>query len=331
MDTNILDKQFILNPEVEELMRFKNITTGEIEIVLLEIVQQELVDHARRIINKNNENIRALNRLRQWDSLSPVKELDPNSFALKYKKQLNERFEVFVPTKDVYERVFNRYFKELKPFENKKQEFKDGLLWETIIDFKNQVDNGPNRFVFITKNSTDFSIDKQNKNKNNLHSHYKTEFPNLVLKNDISGFLKEEGYYSEFKVDDSIEEQVLSLLEDYFKDHRWEFEETLSEYIFNKNTTSKKEFILNNFGVKHISLNLSEKILKSDKYIHIPILIQVTIGLMVRSYNDPWEINENEEYESINIPSEIKCDAVFTAENGNYDVVIMDKIKVQDE
>lgn len=331
LDTNILDKQFYISPTVEELYRYSNISGNDVEIIITEIVLKELVDHARNEIIEKNQSIKSINKLKRWADKSPIRELEVEELISKYEQQLLTKypFRFFTPDITVYKKVFDRYFKKLKPFENKKQQFKDGLLWETILNFKETISNEASQYFLISKNSNDFALDKQNKDE--LHPDYQSEFSGLILKNDINCFLNDKGYYDNYKIDELTKERMLEQLKDYFTEHRWEFEEPLNEYIFEKNVSSKNEFALNGLNESFCNIDFSKKSRKSNLYIHVPIIIKTSLNLLIRQYSDYWEPSHEDEYVPKIIPVEILCEAIFIEAQGDYSVVIMDKIKIEEK
>ncbi|WP_342560615.1 PIN domain-containing protein [Psychrobacillus sp. FSL W7-1457] len=327
LDTNILDKQFFINPAVEELLRFKNISGNDVDIILTDIVFQELVDHARKEIVERNESIKSINKLNRWvDKSRPIKEFEVEELVTKYKEQLLSKypFTFFAPDLNVYKKVFDRYFKKLKPFENNRQQFKDGLLWETILNFKEKIINETSQYFLITKNSTDFAIDKHN--KDDLHPDYKAEFSGLILRNDIYSFLNDKEYYVDYEIDTLKEEQMLERLRKYLSVHNWEFEEPLNEYIFEKNVYSKNEIVLNGLNLNEsvCRIDFSKKALKSSIYIHVPIIIKTSINLLSREYSDYGD----DEYIQVLTPAEIKCEAIFSELQDDYSLQIIDKIRI---
>ncbi|WP_318615304.1 PIN domain-containing protein [Sporosarcina sp. YIM B06819] len=332
LDTNILDKQFLINPEIEELLRFTNLSGNDVEIVLTEIVLQELVDHARNEIVEKNESIKSINKLKLWADKIPIREFEVEELILKYKEQLltNYPFTFFAPDINVFKKVYDRYFQRLKPFDNKKQQFKDGLLWETILNFKEKVNIETSQYFLISKNSNDFAINKQNINV--LHPDYKAEFSGIELKNDINSFLVDKGYYDDYEIDSLKEEKMLERLKEYFSKHNWEFEEPLNEYIFEKNVSSKNEFALSGIKEQVCRINNSKKPRKSSLYIHVPLIIKTSINLLVREHSESWvHGGDDDEYILNIIPAEITCEAVFSEAQDDYSVVIMDKIRIYEK
>ncbi|PIC94560.1 hypothetical protein CSV69_16095 [Sporosarcina sp. P26b] len=331
LDTNILDKQFFINPTVEELFRFKNISGNDVEIIITDIVLQELVDHARKEIVEKNEIIKSINKIKRWADKSPTREFEVEELISKYEKQLltDFPFRFFTPDIYVYKKVYDRYFQKLKPFENNRQQFKDGLLWETILNFKEKHNNEMSQYFLITKNSSDFAMDKQNKDE--LHPDYKAEFSGLILRNDIDCFLEEKGYYVDYEIDSVIEEKMLGRLNEYLLDHNWEFEEPLNKYIFEKNVSSKNEYGLNGINEQDCHIDYSKGARKSNLYIHVPIIIKTEMNLLIREHHDSWEysgMGDDDEYTQVIMPADIKCEAVFHKTQDDYSVVIMDKIRI---
>lgn len=332
LDTNILNKQFIINSEIEELLRFASISGNDVEIVIPEIVLQELVDHARTEIVKKNESIKSINQLKLWGDESPIKELEVEKFILKYKEQLTSSypFKFYEPDISVYKKVFDRYFKKLKPFGNNKQEFKDGLLWETILNFKEKYNNEKSQFFLITKNSKDFA--KNNENINVLHPEYKAEFSGMILRNNINFFLEDKGYYEDYEIDSLKEEKILERLNEYSVKHNWEFEEPLNKYIFEKNVSSKIEFSLKGLNEQVFHIDNSKKSRKSSLFIHVPIIIKTSINLSVRRYSDSWAYGvDYDEYVQEVMLVDIKCEAILSKAQDDYNVVIMEKVKIYEK
>ncbi|ARD46955.1 hypothetical protein SporoP37_01400 [Sporosarcina sp. P37] len=326
LDTNILDKQFTFNPDIEELLRYVH-RNDDCEIILPEIVSKELIDHAKDIISSNNMKIQSVNRLKEWNEQSPVRMFETDLLLTRYEKQLNENFTVFKPDSAVYEKVFTRYFDGLKPFENRKQEFKDGLLWESLLLFKEQHHLESAQYFFITNNFADFAADKRNKKV--LHTDLQKEFPQLQLENSVKEFLAAQEYYSEFVMNDCVKSSLLLVLQQSMEDLCWRLGETLYSYVFKKNQSSKEEFFLNSVGrLENIAVSTASAAKKSDHYVHVPITADTQVSLYKRMYVDPSYGYADEHQETVSDPVRITCEAVFSLEGGQYEVKALDKIVI---
>lgn len=324
-DTNILSKQLNLQTGIEELLRYRTLKNEEIELVLPSIVYRELVQHMEEKAQKYNQTTYEINGVNQWLSKEPIRQLDAEYFKMKYAEELKRVFVIFEPEENAYVRVFNRYFARKKPFINKKQEFKDALLWETILSYKSQEPNDNTTYYFITQNSDDFNQNKKDRIEE-LHQDYLEDFPELILKNNLTNLLLSLGGYKEMEVDYSIEleKKLVSNLEEYLTEHRYEFEGPFEEYIYNFNKTKKQEdsnYILNGINAwPGIKIKTDEVIYKSSLYYHIPLKITAVSNII--------EIPKYDMQKEFQQQVEIDCEAVVS-DLEQINIVILDRVNVR--
>lgn len=322
LDTNILNKQINFLGSTRELLVYQN-TFKNVEVVIPKIVLDELVNHMEKEVETLNKNIDKINNLGQWVGHAPTRYFDIKSVKDKYRTQLKENFKVFEPKDEVYKKVFERYFKKHPPFHNGKQEFKDALIWETILHYKNEYGEKAN-FYFITGNSKDFSNVRSNTYE--LHCDLQKEFLNLTLVESIDLYLKKKNWYT--KSDKTIDKKGMILkLEEYLSDHRWEFEEPLRKYIYEKNTDSSYEYISNGIVFEYSSIKFCE-INVSEIYEHISIELNATMNLGKRTYfGEGFLEGEEDFYKKEKEKVKIKC-TIITSKNMN-EIIIIDDIKLE--
>lgn len=92
----------------------------------------------------------------------------------------------FPSSPGITEKISNKYFNNIKPFDENKSSFQDSIIWESIVEYCN--DNKPENIVFISTNHKDFA----NKDQKSIHEDLANDLQDLAYFNSISAFLESE-------------------------------------------------------------------------------------------------------------------------------------------
>jgi len=173
-----------------------------IKILISEVVIQEVERNAEisfekhlNLIKKSLSSLDNFTVEHNRDILTylPVKSIEP--IASKFKELYNKGFiSIIEPEDNLMGELINRAVNKIKPFSEKKEEFRDGVIWLSCVKYAKA--NNYEKLYIISNNSNDFA-DK--KDSLELHNHLKNDFPNAYLVRNVGGFLQ-------------IEEEKLKLL-----------------------------------------------------------------------------------------------------------------------
>jgi len=172
LDTNILRSDFSLRSgQFESLIDYSK-KTGSI-IVLPQLVLEELASLYKRSIIECYAN--ATNAIKNLNSLleKPVAELKYNlsceALSEEYIKYVEHKLNAYCLSKPEYKdsylkQLVHKSINRIKPFSDKGDGFRDGIIWLTIVDYIT-LNGFDDEYTFISNNTRDFS----DFNGNRLH------------------------------------------------------------------------------------------------------------------------------------------------------------------
>jgi len=166
-----------------------------VKILISDVVIQEVKRNTEKTFEKHlNLLRRSLNTLdklivepnRDILNYLPVKSDEPINSKFKY---LNDKgiIDIIKPEDNLLGELIDRAVNKTKPFSEKKEEFRDGVIWLSCVNYAKV--NGYEKLYLISNNSNDFA-DKTD--SLNLHHDLKKDFENAYLVRDVKGFLQKE-------------------------------------------------------------------------------------------------------------------------------------------
>jgi len=236
IDTNILRRDLKLKDKnFDILLDYLEKTNSN--VILPQIVFEETIGLYERLINERIEDYKK-NLIKLNGTLVNTRITENNSIDIHleketYKELLKTKLKLtndsIIPYKNEYlEELVNRAINRIKPLDGKGQQFRDGLLWLTILDIANLTDE--KRIIFISDNPTDFA----DKGANKLALELKNEADNKGVEinyyRTISDFVKEHAIKLSFVTMEWIENnldftqiedifnQIVSLEDDYVRE-----------------------------------------------------------------------------------------------------------------
>jgi len=221
LDTNILYNNFYFkNSKLQRLIDL--IQTGEVNVCLTEMNQEELINQLKKKIQKDlNDYKRVKNQLFKLLPTTEFPDLtleeEVNKYRLALENLLIENSIQVIPfpqESDAIANISKKYFIGSKPFsETGKSSFPDAIIWQSILEFLSEF-NDEEELYFVSNNHKDFSNDE----KKNFHAD---------LINDLSPSIVSRVHYFN-TLDDIFEEPtILELEKRYIK--TWELDFDLSE------------------------------------------------------------------------------------------------------
>lgn len=198
IDTNIVFNDFFFqSADMKKLLRIANhepITLCMTQFNYGEILKK-YQDEIRPILKTLKSTKRDIEK-HKIQGLVNFDNTKANHHVAKYKAFLDSLIEEYDfhmiehPTSvDVVERIANRYFQRIKPFDENKLSFQDAIIWESIVDY---VDSEfLDKVVFISSNHKDFG----DKEKGDLHADLKKdidEYTDFSYYQTVSDFLTNE-------------------------------------------------------------------------------------------------------------------------------------------
>lgn len=168
LDTNIIRQDLLLrSPKIDLLLDFLSKTRGR--LVLPDITYQEVRAVYVREIKRHHSRLEKARCTLQdltFDHKIPPVKLDDNAHAERYVQHLRKRLNLtdtdIVPYKNEYlPDVVRRATNRLHPFTDERKEFRDVLLWLTILDIC--AAHKEKTVVFISGNTKDFGDKESDK------------------------------------------------------------------------------------------------------------------------------------------------------------------------
>lgn len=251
-DTNIVYNDFQFRGfEFKKLLSLANLRGYKIRITELNF--EEIIKHYNQHVSKVITNINSLRSdinkygMNDYYSLDRIsKEVIFENYRIFLQNFLNENEIEIIKTPsntNTLQSIFRRYFDNIKPFSevksNDKPSFPDAILWETLVDFSNNI-NHSDEIYFISKNYKDFS----DKVKTQLNEALQEDIPNCQYSYSIADFFElSEIINDERTLFDNLGETVKIKIEDTFEQYSENaFQDYIASYLLNN------EFEATNFN-----------------------------------------------------------------------------------
>jgi len=317
IDTNIIRRDLkFADKNFDILLDYLSKTNSR--IVMPRIVIEEIMGLYKRIlVDRKNEYV---NSLRKLDSLLIGKSISheigisTNNEVTKYidylKDKLRIRDESIIEYKPEYlNDIVTRAIARKKPCGDKGQQFRDGILWLTILDYaKSQPDR---KLIFISDNPKDFSSGGNNELDPQLKEEASGLNIEIVYFKTISDFVREHAA----KIDFITEEWIMKNVND----------STLTE-MFNNVVVKEDKRILDKItgSLKHGKTITGY--IQSTGYINSNLIdfyvYEMADGTLLLNlefeFEKEYEFEYEEEVEKEESDFEYECH--FNANTGDYDI-----------
>lgn len=254
VDSNILFNDPYLNSQKTKVVLDKiEATNGKLKIPY--VVQQETLNNLlvelSKLTDSFQKNINGLtkltNKLGEQQKpdvldLSRYKEDNIRSMFFKRYKQLIDAGLIEIISHQsmdhelLVDDLLHRALNSVKPFSPHKEEFKDTMIWKTII---HDIEiNNYEKCIFITNNTSDFYDEKGEY----FHQHLKNDIPKGVTLNNylsLPKFIESDEFKTELEVKTSMEIEPSKITVENLKrisqkiDSRYITEKLNNEYIYN--------------------------------------------------------------------------------------------------
>ncbi|WP_039245743.1 PIN domain-containing protein [Clostridium novyi] len=202
------------------------------KIYISDIVVKEVKNNYKKRLEEINNKIKRLNKdlkcvPNSYDVNLIEGEQELEKMEEHFLNSINENKIVILETdNNLLPEVINRSINRIKPFTEKKQEFRDCLIWLTYV---NEVEiNKLDNCFFITNNISDFCIKDKNK-EIHVHNDLKKDTNKIKIHSSIYEFLKNEKELIEKLDDINIECKIQQITIDEFEN---QIEEIIMEEIY---------------------------------------------------------------------------------------------------
>lgn len=214
IDSNIIRRDLKLNDKNFEILAdYLNKTNSR--LIIPSIVIEEVKGlYKRALIERYDEFIKCSNKLKSiliTKSTPTISEIDYEKEADEYILYIHNKLGTsedniiyykndFLP--DLVKRAINRK----KPLDDKGQQFRDGLLWLSMLDYaENTIEK---RIAFISDNPKDFSENGTKKLNQELKAEAESKQLEIIYFRELSDFAKEHASIIDFITEDWISENI---------------------------------------------------------------------------------------------------------------------------
>lgn len=312
IDTNVVFNDFFFKSKnFKELFKFVKAKSDSINLCITEFNYHEILkkykDEIRPAIKKVKD-VKSILQKNKVEGIVDFENLNVNAHVDIYKEFLDETIKdvgikiINYPcSTNISSRISNKYFKNIKPFDENKLSFQDAIIWESILEYCGQ--DEIEKVVFISNNYKDFS----NSSKDDIHEHLRRDIPQSIefsyylnlesfleteeealkeyfMENEelVDYFLKEFGY---------SEEKLHSKLESYIKEEQVDLESTIESFVQNNHFSA--DFI-EGWGsgseINEIKIDIMDYAFdKEEKSILISFIIEVNTDFYVQTIDPTYE------------------------------------------
>jgi len=317
IDTNIIRRDLkFKDKNFEILLDYLSKTNSK--IVMPRIVIEEISGiYKRMLIDKKDEymnSLRKLNSILIGKSFKNEIDISTNNEVNQYLKYMKSNLKIseedIIEYKTEYLKdIVIRAIERKKPCDNKGQQFRDAILWLTILDYtKSQSDK---KIIFISNNPKDFSSGDSNELDPQLKEEAKVFNIEIIYFKTISDFVREHAAKIEFITKEWIGENI---------------DESTIIKMFNHIIEKKDKYILDNIKG---SLEYGKSItgyIQSTGYINSCLIdfyvYEMSDGTLLLNleyeFEKEYEFEYEEELEKEEYGFEYECH--FNPKTGGYDI-----------
>lgn len=202
-------------PVFKKILELSNLEV--LRILISDVVLKEVIRNSKKEFDLHfksiKEGVSGIAKLTEGFDHSFIDKL-PNDCE----RKIIERFsslekegliDIVKPKDEILSELIDRAVDKIKPFSEKKEEFRDGVIWLSCIQFA--LSEKFERIYFISKNISDFCEKRGSKT---LHRDLKRDCPNAELKTNIRDFLDTEEDFLQAKIEDASLLAMRSWLEE---------------------------------------------------------------------------------------------------------------------
>lgn len=193
LDSNALyGDPFLNSGNLKRLIAYSSL--DKIDVLISEVVVEEVVNNNRNKIKTTLEKVKG--QIKTINDVSGTQSVVLTGIDIeKIEVELRERIEdlvqkgaiVKVPYKnDLLPELMNRALHKIMPFKENKEEFRDSVIWLSIVDYLKE--GKFDKAFFISNNSSDYSDPKTGL----LHKDLLNDFPNTKLYKNVKEFFSGE-------------------------------------------------------------------------------------------------------------------------------------------
>ena len=261
LDTNIIVQDFLLQSKKFNLL-LDHLKKTSSRVIMPQIVYEEVAEVYRRRLAQHLEDYKETGKKLEIvlaeNRNVPKVDIQVDEEVEKYREYLKEKLSFsssnIVPYKEIYlGELVNRAVKRLRPFSSKGEEFRDALLWLTVLDIAKAEEH--QAIVFISNNPKEFGPNHTLHTP--LHDEVKDRSLTVKYYNSIEHFIQRYAIQVEYitldwlidqlnielveeKLAESIKDYLLNMNIDRFRRGAWE-ELEFSGYInFHSNSLDKQ-------------------------------------------------------------------------------------------
>lgn len=336
LDTNIIMRDFKMNGH-----EFNNLFNAskefrEKDVLKLFITQMNYLELMKKYERELKQAFKCIKEYRQItkklfnDTDFFITEQDWKENHLhNFKKLLEKNFDIYEPSsKEVYDRVLERFYFTKRPFRENKDEFRDAVIWETIYDYAKE--HPDEKVYFVSNNKKDFAYEEGEKDWK-LHPDFDDLEGRIIYFQTINEFLAEIDYLKIYHFDFREREEIRSLILDYLKEfaqYDANIDSALFDFFSNRIFASDyfegwgTDYQINN--ISNLSIDEYEDILEQGGTFVVPIQFDAEIEYKVETLNPVYEPGDEEYLQSEPIFRifEVICKAVFNAKENKVEKII---------
>ncbi|MBX0333426.1 PIN domain-containing protein [Pontibacter sp. HSC-14F20] len=292
IDSDILYKDPFFKNEFSDLL-LKLAKDKKLTIYISAVVYEETLNNYKEIVSKEVAQLvkhqRNLSKLKQSDyyfkyiSVENYEKEFVDFYQLMFS---NGTFKILNYSNDVLPELVNRSIKRLKPFSDKKQEFRDGIIWLSIIEeIKSK---GLSNNFFITNNIQDY----YDEDKVSLHTSLIKDCSNILPFTSTKDFLLTHIDLSRLEVDFDfikwLEEQnidenyILKNIKDKTSDTLVEkFSIAVSDYVISYPDASNVAFFDIKIDIGSIKISeIQKRVIGTFAYLTCPVSLDFTANVL---------------------------------------------------
>lgn len=216
---------------------------GALKIYVSQVVVEESC--AKYVINYRNDATKLINSLRAFNhvaqqeiALTVAKETDEKILRSQFEKwQKSEVITVLNYENNILPELVRRAIGRIKPFTEKKQEFRDTIIWLTYANYASQ--NSSQDCILITGNTTEYLNDK----KDAIHEDLQKDSKHFRLYSTLKEFFENEAsgikgsredalqrWVDEEKIDHDFVEKILGAKISEVQSHIQEYVQGIYPY-----------------------------------------------------------------------------------------------------
>lgn len=300
IDTNVVYNDFFFKSNaMKKLLKF---TRHEpVNLCITKFNYYEIIkkyrDNVRPILKKVREVKKDISKDMEKLKVSNLFDIG-NLKAEKYVDQYRVFIEEFIDRnriqlvdypsgKFVTKEISEKYFSEMKPFEENKESFQDAIIWESIVEYCNN--EKPKNVVFISNNTKDFA----NKEKNKIHKHLEKDIEGLIFYKSIGEFIEhEEDNLKDYFVDNyKYDTKLLIEKLEYYFDGNSTLNYTIHDLLINSEFQGEyisgwgnhSDINSKEFSIDEVTLDIEENKLL------ISFIVKLDVSFNIETINPNYE------------------------------------------